>query len=151
MPSMLFGKVYIDTFNMPRAGGFGYVVHVRCSLSSFPEARMLQCETGVTLMDFIFQDIICYYRAVTELVTDNSTPYIAALNELKSKYRITHICILGYNSQANSPIERKHWNFSQVIFKVVDRDALHWPQGFYSALWSEHVTTTCTLTVCSLL
>ena len=42
MPSTLFGKVYIDTFNMPRAGGFGYVVHARCSLSLFPEARMLR-------------------------------------------------------------------------------------------------------------
>jgi len=28
------------------------------------------------------------------------------------------------------------------MFKVINGDALHWPKGFYSALWSEHVTTT---------
>ena len=145
MPSTLFGKVYIDTFNMPRTGGFGYVVHMCCSLSSFPEARMLRRETGITLMDFIFQDILCCYGAVAELVTDNGTPYIATLNELKTKYRIMHIHISGYNSQANGPVEHKHWDFRQVMFKVIDDDTSRWPQGFYSALWSECVTTTCTL------
>ena len=145
MPGALFAKVYIDTFNMPRAGGFAYVVHARCSLSSFPEARMLRTETGKTLMDFIFQDILCRYGAVAELVTDNGTPYIAALDELKKKYNITHIRISGYNSQANGPVERKHWDFRQVMYKVVDGDAARWPQGFYPALWSERVTTTRTL------
>jgi len=122
MPSMLFGKVYIDTFNMPRAGGFGYVVHAHCSLSSFPEARMLQRETGQNLMDFIFQDILCQYGAVAELVTDNGTPYITTLDALKMKYGITHIRISGYNSQANGPVERKHWDLQQVMFKIVDGD-----------------------------
>jgi len=73
-------------------------------------------------MDFIFQDILCHYGAVAELVTDN-----------------------GYNSKANGPVEQKHWDFWQVMFKVVDGDASHWPKGFYSALWSEHITTTRTL------
>jgi len=142
---MLFGKVYIDTFNMPRAGGFGYVVHARCSLSSFPEAWMLRRETGLTLMDFIFQDLLCRYGAVAELITNNGTPYIAALDELKTKYGITHIRISSYNSQANGPVEHKHWDFRQVMFKVVDSEAARWPQGFYSALWLEQVTTTRTL------
>jgi transposase InsO family protein len=145
MPGALFAKVYIDTFNMPRAGGFAYVVHARCSLSSYPEARMLRSETGRTLMDFIFQDILCRYGAVAELVTDNGTPYIAALDELKKKYGITHIRISGYNSKANGPVERKHWDFRQVMYKVVDGEASRWPQGFYPALWSERVTTTRTL------
>ena len=38
MPGALFAKVYIDTFNMPQAGGFAYMVHACCLLSSFPEA-----------------------------------------------------------------------------------------------------------------
>jgi len=130
MPSMLFGKVYIDTFNMPRAGSFRYVVHARCSLSSFPEAQMLWHETSITLMDFIFQDILCRYGAVAKLVTDNGTPYIAVLNALKTKCGIMHIRISGYNSQANGPVERKHWDFRQVMFKVVDGDTSCWPPRF---------------------
>jgi len=120
---MLFGKVYINTFNMPRAGGFRYVVHARCLLSLFPEAWMLRREMGHTLMEFIFQDLLCCYGAIAELVTDNGTPYIAVLDELKTKYGIMHIQISGYNSQANGPIERKHWDFRQVMFKVINSEA----------------------------
>ena len=98
---------------------------------------MLQAETGKTLMDFIFQDILCHYGAVAELVTDNVMPYITALDELKKKYNITHICISCYNSQANGPVKHKHWDFRQVMYKVVKSDAACWPQGFYPALWSE--------------
>ena len=98
------------------------------------------------LMDFIFQDILCHYGAVAELVTDNGAPYVAVLNKLKKKkYSITHICISGYNSQANGLIEQKHWDFHQVMYKVVNGNTAHWPQGIYPTLWSEHVTTTHTL------
>jgi len=93
-------------------------------------------------MDFIFQDILCRYGAVAELVTDNGTPYITTVDDLRRKYGINHICISGYNSQANGPVERKHWDFRQVIYKVVDGEIAKWLQGFYPALWSERVTTT---------
>lgn len=98
---------------------------------------MLHAETGRMLMDFIYQDILCRYSAIADLVTDNRTPYIAAVEELSHKYGINHIRISGYNSQANGPVERKHWDFHQVMYKIVDGDAVHWLQGFYAALWSE--------------
>jgi len=88
-------------------------------------------------MDFIFQDLLCRYGAIADLVTDNGTPYIAAVDELRKKYGINHIRISGYNSQANGPIERKHWDFRQVMYKVINGDASKWPQGFYPTLWSE--------------
>ena len=106
---------------------------------------MLRAETGRTLMDFIYQDILCHYGAIADLVTDNGAPYIAALDELKRKYGVNHIRISGYNSQANGPVERKHWDFRQAMYKIVDGDVARWPQGFYAALWSECVTTTRTL------
>ena len=36
-PAGLFRKVYIDTMLMPKAQGYRYIIHARCSLSSFPE------------------------------------------------------------------------------------------------------------------
>jgi len=63
---------------------------------------MLHSETSPTLMDFIFQDILCRYSVVADLVTDNRTPYIATLEELSCKYSINHIQISSYNSQANN-------------------------------------------------
>lgn len=58
-PASLFRKVYIDTFLMPKSGGYRYIVHARCSLSSYPEWRMLRRETGETIGAFIFQEILC--------------------------------------------------------------------------------------------
>jgi hypothetical protein len=43
---------------------------------------MLKTETGRTLGAFIFEEILCRWGAVEEIVTDNSTPFIAAVNWL---------------------------------------------------------------------
>jgi hypothetical protein len=72
MPATLFGKVYIDTMFMPKAGGFGYMVHACCSVSSYPEARMLCSENHKTLADFIFQDILCRWGAIQTIVTETA-------------------------------------------------------------------------------
>ena len=56
---MLFQKVHIDTFLMPNHGGYRYVVHARDSLTAWPEWRALTSETGVTLGNFIFEEILC--------------------------------------------------------------------------------------------
>jgi hypothetical protein len=55
----LFRKAYIDTMFMPRAGGFRYIVQARCSLTSYPEFRMLRKETGAAIGTFIFEEILC--------------------------------------------------------------------------------------------
>jgi len=37
VPLSLFRKVYIDTMFMPKSNGYRYIIHARCSLSSYPE------------------------------------------------------------------------------------------------------------------
>jgi hypothetical protein len=95
-PASLFRKVYIDTFLMPRAGGYQYVVHARCLLSSYPEWRMLRRETGSTIGAFIFQDILCRWGAVEEIQSDNGTPFVKALD-----YHSLHPPFLRHNSCAS--------------------------------------------------
>jgi hypothetical protein len=140
MPATLFGKVYINMMFMPKAGGFSYVVHACCSISSYPEARMLHSENHKTLADFIFQDILCRWGAIQTIVTDNGKPFIATLNSLAKRYSINHICISGYNAQANSLVERKHWDLRQALYKIADGLESKWHQGFYAALWAERIT-----------
>jgi hypothetical protein len=41
MPAPLFQKAYINTMLMPPAAGFRYIVQARCSLTAWPEWRML--------------------------------------------------------------------------------------------------------------
>jgi hypothetical protein len=59
IPGGLFRKSHIDTMIMPKAGGYRYLVQVRCAMSSYPEWRMMRSETGQTLAAFIFEDILC--------------------------------------------------------------------------------------------
>ncbi|KAJ2912837.1 hypothetical protein MD484_g7576, partial [Candolleomyces efflorescens] len=46
MPFSLFRKFYIDTMFLPPAHGYTCIVHARCSLSSYPEWRMLRSENA---------------------------------------------------------------------------------------------------------
>ena len=139
-PASLFRKVYIDTFLMPRAGGYRYVVHARCSLSSYPEWRMMRRETGATIGAFIFQDILCRWGAVEEIVTDNAPVYILALEFLAKKYGIRHIKISPYNSRAQGPIERRHFDVRESLVKAADGDEGKWHEVAHSVFWAERVT-----------
>jgi len=92
-PLSLFCKVYIDTMLMPRSNGFCYIVHGHCSLSSYPEWRMLQHKNSCTLGSFVFEDILCRWGAVEEIVTDNGPAFVQAVEYLSKQYHINHICI----------------------------------------------------------
>jgi hypothetical protein len=87
------------------AQGFSYVVQARCSLSAWPEWRMLRKENGWTLGAFLFEEVLCRWGGVEEIVSDNGTPFVAALDWLAEKYSIRHICISAYNSRANGIVE----------------------------------------------
>ncbi|CAK5265244.1 unnamed protein product, partial [Mycena citricolor] len=73
----------------------------RCSLMHYPEWRMLRRENASALANWIFQDILCRWGTLLEIVTDNGTPFVKALTHLEKQYKIRHIRISGYNSQAN--------------------------------------------------
>ncbi|TFK16375.1 hypothetical protein FA15DRAFT_549116, partial [Coprinopsis marcescibilis] len=71
LPASLFRQHCIDCMQMPTSHGFKYIVHARCSLSSYPEFRMLRAENERTIGAFIFENILCRWGAVEELITDN--------------------------------------------------------------------------------
>ncbi|KIJ04305.1 hypothetical protein PAXINDRAFT_39921, partial [Paxillus involutus ATCC 200175] len=56
---------------MPKVGGYRYIVQARCALSAYPEWRMLRAENGIALAAFIFEDILCRWGPLAEIVTDN--------------------------------------------------------------------------------
>ena len=104
----LFYKAYMDTFLMPKSGGYWYVTQVRCSLTAYPEWQMLHSEMGRAIRKFIFEQILCRWGAIGEIITDNGSPYVLALDWLVDKYWIHHIRISPYNVQSNGVVERHH-------------------------------------------
>ncbi|KAF7372195.1 Integrase catalytic domain-containing protein [Mycena venus] len=81
---------------------------------------MLRRETANAIGDWIFQDLICRWETLLEIVTDNGIPFLKALAYLESEYHIKHIHISGYNSHANGVIERPHFDVRESISKAVD-------------------------------
>jgi len=79
VPAPLFRKAYVDTMHMPPSQGYKYIVQARDSLTGWPEWRALTRETGRTLGQFIFEELLCRWGGLEEIVTDNGTPFVAAL------------------------------------------------------------------------
>jgi hypothetical protein len=101
---------------------------------------MLRKETAQAIGDWIFQDIICRWGNLVEIVSDNGTPFIAALSHLEKRYKVKHIRISGYNSRANGIVERSHFDVRQALFKASDGVEHKWSQVAHSVFWSERVT-----------
>lgn len=136
----LFQKIHIDTKHMPKAGGFQYIVHARCSLSKYPEFRLLREESGYSIGQFIFEDLLCRYGACPEFVTDNGGPFVAALDYLRSRYHINHIKISAYNSQANGLVERRHYDVQEALIKAAEGNDRHWYKHAPAVFWAERIT-----------
>ena len=136
----LFRKAHIDTFLMPKAGSYRYVLHARDALTSYPEGRATTSDSGRVIADFIFQDILCRWGALEEIVTDNGTAYIAALDILASRYGIRHIRISGYNSRANGLVESKHFDVREAIIKTCHGNESKWRDVLPQVFWAERAT-----------
>ena len=135
----LFVKMYMDTMHLPQSSSFSYIIQGRCSLSHYLEFWMLRKETAQSIGDWIFQNILCCWGTLVEIVSDNGKPFIAARGHLASKYHIKHIQISGYNSHANGIVERSHFDVRQALFKASDGAQNRWSQSAQSVFWSEHV------------
>ncbi|GLB46012.1 putative integrase core domain containing protein [Lyophyllum shimeji] len=97
-------------------------------------------ENHKTIGEWLFEDIICRWGGLREIVTDNGPAFIKAVAYLAKKYHINFIRISGYNSRANGLVERPHFDVRQALFKAVDGVERRWFMGAYSVFWSERVT-----------
>jgi hypothetical protein len=62
-----------------------------------PGFHMLGEETMQALGNWIFQDVLCQWGTLAEIVSDNGRSLVVALLYLECKYHIKHIRISGYN------------------------------------------------------
>ena len=73
---------------MPRSAGYWYIVQAHCALTAYPKWRMLCSENASALASFIFEDILCRWGALAEIVTGNSPAFVQALDVLADRYNI---------------------------------------------------------------
>ena len=74
-------------------------------MTSWIKGRPLKVENGKAIANWLFEDIICRWGCIKEIITDNGSPYKSAVGWLEQKYEIKGIRISPYNSKANGKIE----------------------------------------------
>jgi hypothetical protein len=92
------------------------------------------------LCAFIFEELLCRWGPITEIITDNAPVYKVAVDKLAHKYGIHPIHVSPYNSQANGIVERWHCDICKAIIKTCEGDETCWNQVVHSVFWAEHVT-----------
>jgi len=102
---------------------------------------MLRHETGCTLGAFIFEEVLCHWGGIEEIVTDNGSAFVAALDWLQAWYGITHIRISPYNSRTNGLVECQHRTIHESIMKACNGDISHWPSVTLHIFWADRITT----------
>jgi hypothetical protein len=121
IPTPIFAKVYIICCHPDRICILSRLdVPYPITLNSIClEQRLL-----VTLGNWIYEDILCQWGSLCEIVTDNDPTFLKSLEYLARCYHLNHICISSYNSQANDSVERVHFDICQSLFKAVNGAAL---------------------------
>jgi hypothetical protein len=126
---------------MPCTSGYSYIIQACCSLLSYPEHQKLQKENESTIGAFIFEVILYHWGALEEIVTDNCSAFVEALNWLVEQYGIHHIHFSPYNSQANGIVEHRHLAVKEAMMKVCDREERKWLTAMHAVFWAERITT----------
>ena len=137
----IFQVLHADTMHMtPKSNGCSYILHGRCGMTSWMEGRPAHDEKGRTIGIWLFENIVCRWGCLVEIVTDNASAYRAAVAWLEEKYGIKGIKISAYNSKANGKIERPHWDVRQMLYKATGGNPSKWFWFFYHVLWADRIT-----------
>ena len=108
---------------MPKAKGYQYIIHARCSLTAYPEWTMVKNEDSKSIAKFLFKNLLCRWGAIEILISDNAPQYLQAAEYIAEKYHIHHIKISPYNSRAQGPIERRHFDVREALLKAAEGDS----------------------------
>ncbi len=119
---------------------FKNFLHTRCATTSYSEGHTCKRQTAKVVGDWIFQDLLCQWGAISEIISDNGTPFVKALNYLAKRYHINHICMSGYNLQANGIVERPHFHVCDTLFKSCAGEPTQWAQYVPYVLWADRIT-----------
>lgn len=138
----IFQKIHVDVMIMGTPSNqHRLVVAARDSLTRWLEARALRADNGEALGRFLLEEIICRWGCPKWIVTDNAGQFLAAVKWLNAKYGITGIRISPYNSQANGPVERGHWDMRQSLYKATGGDTRKWYWFLPQVIWADRITT----------
>jgi len=125
--------------NLP-SNGCKYIVYRRYRLLLWIEAKALKEENTRSIRQWLFEDIICRWRSLVKIVTDNRALFKKAVKWLEEKYGIKGVIISPYNSQANGIVKRLHWDLRQMLYKAMKGDVRKWDWYLHHVIWADRIT-----------
>jgi len=140
-PTTVFSKIYLDVMHMPKAQGYQYIVAARDGLTGASEGRKLRKATSHAVANFIFEELLCRYGQIQQIVTDNGSEVKGAVRHLLDRYNISQIRISPYNSAANGVVERGHFTIREALIKSCNGNISKWPDYVSHAFFTDKVTT----------
>ena len=133
-------KFALDTVHMPKSRKYNYIVDARDDLSGWLEARMLYDKSSIGIAKFIFEDIMCRFGCIPQIITDNGSEFKDAVQTLVKKYNVPVIHTSAENPRANGMLEVGHRYWLDAIWKNCKGNRNKWSEWFYYAMWADRVT-----------
>ena len=82
----IFEVLHMDIMHMtPASNGCKYIVHSHKQVMSWPEAQALKDKKARSIMLWLYEEIICRWGCLREIVTDNGMPFKAAAQWIQAK------------------------------------------------------------------
>ena len=75
-------KIYIDVMLIPKAHGYCYLVAAHNDLFLAAEGCALKHASSDSLAKFFWEEIICHYGVIAQIVTDNDSEIKGAFEKL---------------------------------------------------------------------
>jgi hypothetical protein len=134
-----FEHIGIDVVGpLPRTiRGNRYIVVAIDYLTKWPEAKAIQLADALTIVPFIYEDVICRHGIPKRITTDQGTEFVNELTkELCEAYQIKHIRTTAYHPQANGLVERSNQTIKNTLAKLVATQKGEWDLYLSSALFA---------------
>ena len=137
---IIHGRWNVDIVVMPHAGRFRYLILAREDITDWVEGRALHNTKTKSWCTFIFEEIVCRYGTVREIVADRGELASAEATEFFNQRRIQLRLTTAYNLEANSKAERGHPSIVQALIKSTRNTPSQWPSMLHYALWADRTT-----------
>src|SRR6266511_1108529 len=98
--------------------GNRYIVVAMDYFSRWPEAKLLKAANAETVATFIYEKIICRFRAPRIIQSDRGTHFVnEVIRKLTKRFRVRHSLSSPYHPQSNGLVERFNKTLCEGIAK----------------------------------
>lgn len=100
---------------------FKYIIAARDDLTHVAERRALRKADAKSIAKLFWEEIICQYRCIAEVVIDNSLEVKGVFEILLKRYNIPQIRIFLYNKHVNEIIEQNILQLEKVYSRTTKK------------------------------